>query len=102
MMLNFVTKRCTSNEIGAAIHPRDKLARAQFVQRDVNPSYWTLIKTFEQKTGTVCVLNTSFNLHGYPLVNTPEAALSAFLNSRLDYPAIGNCLIAKPSEISDN
>lgn len=98
MMQAFDTRRETVSEIGAATHPRDKTARAQFVQRDVNPSYWSLIKAFELKTGTACVLNTSFNLHGYPLVNTPEDALYVFLNSGLDYLAIGNYLVAKPSE----
>ena len=102
MMLAFDTKRHTAGEIGAAIHPRDKTARAQFVERDINPSYWTLIKAFERRTGTACVLNTSFNLHGYPLVNTPEEALSVFINSGLDYLAIGNYLVAKPSEINDD
>jgi len=101
MMLAFDTTRRAQREIGAAIHPRDKTARAQFVQREVNPSYWALIKAFEAKTDTACVLNTSFNLHGYPLVNTPEEALSVFLNSGLDYLAIGDYLVAKPAESDD-
>jgi carbamoyltransferase len=100
MMMAYDTTRRAQREIGAAIHPRDKTARAQFVERDVNPSYWALIKAFEAKTGTPCVLNTSFNLHGYPLVNTPEEALYVFLHSGLDYLALGDYLVAKPAEAS--
>ena len=97
MMHAFDTKPETVSEIGAATHPRDKTVRAQFVEQHVNPSYWALIKAFEKKTGTACVLNTSFNLHGYPLVNTPQDALHVFLNSGLDYLAIGSFLVAKPN-----
>lgn len=96
MMLAYDTDPETSREISAATHPRDKTARAQFVTRDTNPGYWELIKVFGDATGTYCVLNTSFNLHGYPLINTPEEALDVFLNSGLDYLALGDYLIAKP------
>lgn len=99
MMLAYDTKEEREREICAAIQPRDKTARAQFVSKDTNPSYWNLIKAFEQETGTACVLNTSFNLHGYPLVNTPGEALDVFINSGLDYLAIGKFLVAKPDRI---
>lgn len=96
MMLAYDTYPETSGQISAAVHPRDKTARAQFVEREVNPDYWELIKAFEEETGTACVLNTSFNLHGHPLVNTPAEALAVFLDSGLDFLALGNHLIAKP------
>lgn len=96
MMMGYDTIQETASEIGAAIHPRDKTARAQLVEKETNPRYWSLIKAFEEITGTACVLNTSFNLHGYPLVNTPEDAIYVFLNSGLDYLAIGDFLVSKP------
>lgn len=96
MMLAYDTKEDTGPEICAAVQPRDKTARAQFVTRETNPSYWNLIKAFEEETGTACVLNTSFNLHGYPLINTPGEALDVFFDSGLDYLALGNYLLAKP------
>lgn len=96
MMLAYDTKESTEREICAAVQPRDKTARAQFVTRQANPSYWNLIKAFEAETGTACVLNTSFNLHGYPLINTPDEALEVFFDSGLDYLAVGNYLVAKP------
>ena len=94
-MLAFETNLQASEEICAAIHPRDKTARAQFVDKKTNLSYWKLIDSFRSLTGIPCVLNTSFNLHGYPLVNTPEDAIYVFINSGLDYLAIGNYLISK-------
>lgn len=96
MMLAYDTQESAEREICAAIQPRDKTARAQFVMRETNRSYWNLIKAFEEETGTACVLNTSFNLHGYPLINTPGEALEVFFDSGLDYLALGNYLLAKP------
>lgn len=95
MMHAFDTKAETVGRIGAATHPRDKTARAQFVSRETNPSYWKIIKEFEHRTGTAVVLNTSFNLHGYPLVESPKDAVYVFANSGLDYLACGNFLISK-------
>lgn len=97
MMHAFDTKKEKYEEIIAAIHPRDKTARAQLVSKKLNPSYWELIKFFKKRTGSSTILNTSFNLHGYPLVNTPEDALYVFLNSGLEYMALGNFLITKKS-----
>lgn len=96
MMLAYDTQEATEREICAAVQPRDKTARAQFVYKETNPSYWNLIKAFEEETGTACVLNTSFNLHGYPLINTPGEALEVFFDSGLDYLAVGNYLLSKP------
>ena len=96
MMLAYDTKEGSEREICAAVQPRDKTARAQFVSKETNPSYWNLIKAFEEETGTACVLNTSFNLHGYPLINTPGEALEVFFDSGLDYLAMGNYLLSKP------
>jgi len=96
MMLAFDTLPEASQDICGAVQPRDKTARAQFVTQSTNPSYWNLIRAFEEETGIACVLNTSFNLHGYPLVNTPSEALEVFLDSGLDYIALGNYLVAKP------
>jgi carbamoyltransferase len=96
MMLAFDTHANTNRSISAATHPRDKTARAQFVSQESNAGYHELIKTFGDLTGTYCVLNTSFNLHGYPLINTPEEAMEVFLDSGLDYLALGDYLVAKP------
>jgi len=68
----------------AAIHPYDFTVRAQLVRPDINPGYYSLIKTFEKKTGIGALLNTSLNLHGSPMVNTIDEALYTMLHSGLD------------------
>jgi carbamoyltransferase len=96
MMFAYETLPLASEHLGAAIHPRDRTARAQLVEQKRNPSYHKLIKTFEESTGQSAILNTSFNLHGYPLVNSPADALDVFLRSGLDCLALENTLITKP------
>ena len=83
-----------ADEIISALHPRDKTARPQIVN-SWNPDYKRILETFEGITGVGGVLNTSFNLHGYPIVGTPETALWTFENSGLDGLAIGNWLVKK-------
>ncbi len=82
-------------DIEAAVHPYDRTVRPHTVDKDWNPEYWKVIKAFEEITGVGGILNTSFNLHGYPIVCTPEQALWTFQNSGLDGLAIGNYLILK-------
>lgn len=82
-----------AEEIIAGLHPKDMTARPQTVLW--NEGYTKVLKSFEDLTGVGGVLNTSFNLHGYPMVGTPEVALSTLENSGLDGLAIGNWLIMK-------
>ena len=79
----------------AALHQGDHTLRPQVVEEYTNPGYYRLITLFEGMTGVGGVLNTSFNLHGYPLVATLEQALSTFDNSDLNYLAVNNFLISK-------
>lgn len=83
-----------ADEIIAALHPRDKTARPQIVN-SWNPNYERILKTFEGITGVGGILNTSFNLHGYPIVGTPETALWTLEASDLDLLTIGNWVIRK-------
>ena len=83
-----------AQEIIAGLHPMDQTARPQTVN-EWNPGYRRLIAGFQHITGVGGVLNTSFNLHGYPIVGTPEIALNTLNNSDLDGLAIGNWLILK-------
>ena len=95
MMLAFDTTELAQKEIGAAIHPRDKTARAQIVDKKMNPEYWELINEFYKLTGTPCILNTSFNLHGYPLVYSLKDAIKVFINSGLNYLVVEDFIIKK-------
>jgi carbamoyltransferase len=60
-----------------------------------NPGYRSAIETFQHETGVGGILNTSFNLHGYPIVGTPDVALWTFENSALDALALGSYLVSK-------
>jgi carbamoyltransferase len=84
-------------DIAAALHPYDFTARPQVVPEHMNPDYNRLIKQFEKITGRGVILNTSFNLHGYPIVDSPEDAIFVLENSGLRNLAVGNYLVRKSS-----
>ena len=70
--------------------------RLQVVRREWNPRYYDLVKTFGEATGVPILINTSFNLRGEPIVNTPENALSTFGNSGIDSLIMENVIVRKP------
>jgi len=69
--------------------------RLQSVKEDSNPRYYKLIKSFYQLTGVPVIMNTSFNVRGEPIVNTPEEALNTFLKTDIDVLVCGNYIIEK-------
>ncbi|MCH7652054.1 MAG: hypothetical protein IIB14_00125, partial [Chloroflexi bacterium] len=71
-------------------------ARIQTVHEDTNPLYYKLIDKFGQATGVPVILNTSFNVKGEPVVNTPENALDTFAKSGIDTLVMGNHIVDKP------
>jgi len=79
----------------AACHPSDRTARAQILQKQSNPELYSLISAFERATGRGALLNTSFNLHGFPIVNTPQEAFDVFEKSGLDGLLLNSYFIAK-------
>lgn len=95
MAITFNTTPLAKEHLRAAIHPYDYTCRPQIVFKDWNPSYYALILEFKKFTGIGGVLNTSFNLHGEPNVETPENAVKTFENSGLQYLALGDFLISK-------
>ncbi len=95
MMLAFATHPKRRDDIAAAIHPHDATARAHILDEAWNPAYHRVIREFERRTGIGAVLNTSFNLHGEPLVCSPEDALDTFERSGLPHLALGRFLISK-------
>jgi carbamoyltransferase len=82
------------NLIPAVTHV-DGSARPQTVEQDVNPLYWRLIDEFGKRTGVPVVMNTSFNLRGEAIVNTPTDAVRTFYSSGMDALVIGNFLVGK-------
>jgi carbamoyltransferase len=81
----------------AAIHPEDLTARPQLVTRASNPEFYGVLKAFENETGIGGVLNTSFNIHGEPIVRSARDALSTFRRSGLRYMALDDYLVRKPA-----
>ena len=76
----------------------DGSARLQVVDRRSNPRYHQLIESFGAATGVPVLLNTSFNLRGEPIVNTPQEALSTFQRSGMDALVLGETIVFKHKE----
>jgi carbamoyltransferase len=95
MMLAMATQPQARDALAAAIHPQDGTARPQILEPSWNPEYHAVIREFERRTGVGAVLNTSFNLHGDPVVCTAGDAVDTFERSGLPHLAIGHWLISK-------
>jgi carbamoyltransferase len=96
MTLTFQVRPEKKAAIAAAVHV-DGSARVQSVTRDQNERYYDLIKTFAAKTGVPALLNTSFNLKGEPIVNSPFDAIRTFYTSGLDALFLDRYFVAKTS-----
>ena len=88
------------SEIPAVTHV-DYSARIQTVNKDTNKRYHDLISKFKEKTGCPVIVNTSFNVRGEPIVNTPTDAFNCFMGTELDYLVIGNCILHKDKQNPD-
>jgi carbamoyltransferase len=95
-MLLVVPVRESQRSVVPAITHVDGTGRVQLVHRETNPRYHRLIETFGQATGVPVVLNTSFNLKGEPIVNSPEDAFRTFTRSGIDLLVLDNVVIEKP------
>ena len=82
------------SEVPAVTHV-DYSARVQTVNKNTNPIYHKLISKFKDKTGCPILVNTSFNVRGEPIVNTPEDAFRCFMGTNLDKLIIGNFYLDK-------
>jgi carbamoyltransferase len=82
------------DKIPAVVHV-DGSARVQTVRQDQNEHLYRLLKEFDALTGVPVLLNTSFNIKGEPIVETPQDAFECFLTTGIDYLAIHDMLIGK-------
>jgi carbamoyltransferase len=78
----------------------DGSARPHLVRRDRNPGFYRSIDAFRERTGLPGVINTSFNMHEEPIVNSADDCLRAFLDGNLDYIALGRFLVKHPRGIT--
>jgi len=95
MMFAFPSRPQKRAAFAAAQHPYDFTTRPQEVTAADNPDYYRLLKEYEARTGEGIVLNTSFNLHGEPMVYRARDAVDVFLRSGLEYLALGNWWVEK-------
>ena len=87
------------SEIPAVTHV-DYSARIQTVHKETNKKYFRLIEKFKDKTDCPILVNTSFNVRGEPIVNTPLDAFNCFMGTNLDKLVIGNCYLDKNNQNS--
>jgi len=85
------------SEIPAVTHV-DYSARIQTVDKNFNKRYYDLISKFKEKTGCPVIVNTSFNVRGEPIVNSPTDAFNCFMGTELDYLIIGDCILDKKKQ----
>jgi carbamoyltransferase len=96
MVVSFDSTEYGRKNLKAAMHQYDFTIRPQVVDKDWNPGYHHVLKSFEKASGGVGgFLNTSFNLHGDPVVCSPADAIYTFENSGLDQLAVGDWLISR-------
>ncbi len=94
MILAFDSRN--TEQVKAACHPEDATIRPQIVTRDWNPGYHRIIECFHARTGRGALMNTSFNIHGEPIVSSPQDAIDVMQRSGLVHLALGDYLISKP------
>jgi carbamoyltransferase len=94
-MLYVVDVNPEQREVLPAITHVDGTGRLQTVSAATNPRYYQLIQRFGEATGVPVLLNTSFNLKGEPIVNTPAEAFSTFHRSGIDVLVLDHCIVTK-------
>jgi carbamoyltransferase len=97
-MLYVVPVKDSAKEVLPAITHVDGTGRLQTVFKDQSERYYNLIQRFGQATGVPVVLNTSFNLKGEPIVNTPANAFSTFSKSEMDMLVLDNFVVEKTAD----
>jgi len=88
------------SDIPAVTHV-DYSARVQTVTKNTNNRFYDLISKFKELTGCPVIVNTSFNVRGEPIVNTPTDAFNCFMGTDLDYLVIGDCILDKLKQNSN-
>ncbi len=92
-MLYVVDVKEEKRQLIPAVTHVDGTARLQTVDKDTAPRYYRLIEQFREATGVPLILNTSFNLKGEPIVNTPQEAFNTFCRSGMDALVLDQCLV---------
>ncbi len=96
--LNFWEKLYTKRSKLQSITHVDFSARIQSVSRKTNSKFWLLLNEFKKISGVGVLINTSFNVRGEPIVNSPVDAFKCFMNTEMDYLIIENYLYSKKEQ----
>ncbi len=94
MLMVAPIKADKQDELHAVNH--EGTGRLQSIDRETNARYYDIVEQFGQATGVPVVLNTSFNLRGEPIVNSPREAYNTFRNSDIDMLVLGSHIVRKP------
>ena len=94
-MLSVAQVRPEQRAVIPAVTHADGSSRLQAVSARTNPRYAALIERFAERTGVPVLLNTSFNLRGEPMVNSPTDAINTFMSSGLDWLVLGSHVVRK-------
>jgi carbamoyltransferase len=94
MITSFDVQPSQRHRIPAVVHA-DGTARPQVVEEDMNPLFHRLLVEFGKRTGTECLLNTSFNIKGEPIVCNPREAIRCFFDTGLDSLVLGSFILDK-------
>jgi carbamoyltransferase len=88
-------KKEWQEKIQACFHREDKTARPQLVRKETNRFFWEIINAFRNLSGIPALLNTSFNGHGEPIVNSPDQALAHLRDGTIDVLITNGLIIRK-------
>ncbi len=91
MTLCYDVREEWKNKIPAVVH-LDGTARPQIVKEDVHPVFYTILDAYNKATGIPVLINTSFNGHGEPIIDTPEQAFAHLEKGSIDYLIVNNML----------
>jgi carbamoyltransferase len=94
MITSFDVRPEARERIGAVVHA-DGTARPQVVEESINPLFYRLLREFGSRSGTECLLNTSFNIRGEPIVCNPREAVRCFFDTGLDSLVLGEFVLDK-------
>ena len=100
MLLAFTVKPDWAERVAGILHT-DGTARVQTVTADENPRYHALIEHFDRLTGLPIILNTSLNVRGEPIANTPKDALACFDTTAMDYLFLGDYVVCKSDRVAE-
>lgn len=95
MTIGFESTNTGWDDMRAGCHPADRSARAQILTEQANPGLYAILTEFKKQTGRAALINTSFNLHGFPIVNTPVEAIDVLERSGLHGLILNHFLILK-------